>query len=158
MISLGRQCIADFQGEYAAGWNVHTRPYPGIIELLQSLQHRGLKLAVLSNKPDAFTKLCVRHYLAAFAFEVVLGQREHVPRKPHPAGAREAAETLGLNVEEILYVGDTAIDMQTARSAGMYPVGVTWGFRPREELAQSGAAAIIDQPQQLLELLDRPCS
>jgi len=117
------------------------------------LEVKNLKLAVLSNKPDAITKDCVASLLPRWDFDVVLGQRDSVPRKPDPQGALEVSEKLGLPAHEFLYVGDTAIDMETATSAGMFPVGVLWGFRPLEELKENGARFIIKRPQELLNLL-----
>ena len=148
------RCVAGFEETYGRSWNVRTRPYDGIPGLLDDLAARGLGLAVLSNKPDAFTRLCAAEYLARWPFRAVVGQRAGVPRKPDPAGALEIAERLGVPVERFLYVGDTAVDMETARRAGMYPVGVAWGFRPIEELRAGGAAAIIERPADLLELLE----
>jgi phosphoglycolate phosphatase len=149
-------CAEDFRHAYAQCWNVQTRPYDGIDDLLSALVSRGVRLAVLSNKPDVFTKACVREYFSQFPFEAVLGQREGVPRKPDPAGAREIAALMNLAPERILYVGDTAIDMQTANAAGMFPVGVSWGFRPRSEMLAGGARAMIDRPAELLPWF--PCS
>jgi phosphoglycolate phosphatase len=150
------RCVAEFREVYGRTWNVHTRPYDGIPELLDALAARGLALAVLSNKPDDFTRRCAKAYLAPWPFRVVLGEREGVPRKPDPTGAREVAQRLGLAPETFLYAGDSATDMETALRAGMHPVGVAWGFRPSEELRSAGAEAIIAHPGELLGLLDRP--
>ncbi|NOX53686.1 MAG: HAD family hydrolase [Planctomycetes bacterium] len=152
---LIQQCADGFRRAYAECWNVHTKPYPGIPELLDALTRRGLKLAVLSNKPHKHTRDCVAAYLSRWRFETVLGQRDDVPRKPDPAGAHEAAAEMGLPPEQILYLGDTAVDMQTARAAGMFPVGALWGYRSAEELRQAGAEVLIDRPSELLNLLDR---
>jgi phosphoglycolate phosphatase len=147
-------CAEDFRQAYAQCWNVQTRPYDGIEDLLAALVSRGVRLAVLSNKPDEFTKACVREYFFRFPFEAVLGQREGVPRKPDPAGAHEIAALLDVAPERMLYVGDTAVDMRTALAAGMFPVGVSWGFRPRSELLAGGAQALIDRPEELLAWLE----
>jgi phosphoglycolate phosphatase len=147
-------CAEGFRVAYADAWNVATRVYDGIPELLDTLAGRGLKLAVLSNKPDAFTKGCVRHYLAAWPFAPVHGDRAGVPRKPDPAGAKAIAGELGLDPGAILYVGDTSVDMATARRAGMPAVGVAWGFRSADELWESGAGAVIDHPRELAAILD----
>jgi phosphoglycolate phosphatase len=144
-------CAEDFRDAYAQCWNVQTRPYDGIDDLLSTLVTRDIRLAVLSNKPDVFTKACVGEYFPKFPFEAVLGQREGIPRKPDPAGAVEIAALMDLAPERILYVGDTAVDMQTANAAGMFPVGVSWGFRPRSELLAGGARAMIDRPEELLQ-------
>src|SRR3954466_1982336 len=113
------RCVAGFEKTYGRSWNVRTRPYDGVPELLDDLAARGLGLAVLSNKPDGFTRLCAAAYLAPWPFRAVVGQRDGVPRKPDPAGALEIAGRLGVPVERFLYVGDTAVDMETARRAGM---------------------------------------
>lgn len=148
-------CVGEFQIAYGLSWNVHTKPYMGIPELLNSLTERGLKLAVLSNKPHEFALRCVEHYFPA-RFEAVFGQREGVPRKPDPAAAFEIAQCLGIAVGEIVYVGDSAVDMETALNAGMRPIGVAWGFRSVDELRAAGAATVIAQPLELLGFLDGP--
>ena len=103
--------------------------------------------------PDAITKNCAKTFLSKWDFDVVLGQRDSVPRKPDPQGALEVAKRLSIPPSHFLYLGDTAIDMKTAVSAGMFPVGVLWGFRPRKELKESGAGKIIDEPLEVLNLL-----
>jgi len=142
-----------YQSIYHANWNNKTRPYSGIPELLDALQARGLPLTVLSNKPHASTVKCVAEMLGRWKFEVILGQREAVPRKPDPAGVLEIAETLQLAPGDLLYLGDTAVDMQTASSAGCIAIGVLWGFREAEELWENGAQHLIETPLELLELL-----
>jgi phosphoglycolate phosphatase len=129
-----------------------TKPYDGIIELLNELQARGLKLSVFSNKADAFTNRIVRALLPD-CFEIVLGLRPDAPKKPDPWGALHIAEKLGLRPGEFLYIGDSNIDMQTAGNAGMVPVGALWGFRSREELLAGGAEHLIAHPMDLLKLL-----
>lgn len=130
-----------------------TVPYNGIPELLGTLAARGLALAVLSNKPDGATAAMIARYFPNIAFAAVRGQRPDVARKPDPAGAVAIARELGYAPADFIYVGDTAIDMRTAVSAGMYPVGVTWGFREAGELRAAGAAVLIDAPGELLELV-----
>ncbi len=144
-------CAEEFRHAYAECWNVRTRPYDGIEDLLPALVMRNVRLAVLSNKPDAFTKSCVEEYLARFPFEWVLGQRDGTPRKPDPAGALEIAAAMDLPPGRFLYLGDTAVDMQTALAAGMFPVGALWGFRPLSELQSGGAQAVIERPGELLQ-------
>lgn len=145
----------EFRDIYAARWNVHTRPYPQIPELLDALADRSARMAVLSNKPHAFTTRCVAEFLPGKNLEVVLGQRDSVPRKPDPAGALEVADTLGVPANRFLYLGDSAIDMQTARRAGMVPIGALWGFRSRDELETGGAERLIQRPLELLDWWDR---
>jgi phosphoglycolate phosphatase len=151
-------CLTDYIDEYARGWNVNTQPYEGIGEMLDALVERGLKLAVLSNKPHPFTVQCVETFLSRWRFHTVRGQDEQFPRKPDPASARHVAERLGTTPDCICYVGDTATDMQTATGAGMYAVGVLWGFRERQELEANGAKRIIAHPRELLALFPSPCT
>ena len=148
-----QQCLALFRENYERTWDRATRPYDGVPEMLTAVQSKQINFAVLSNKPDDFTRKCVEQLLPAWQFACVFGQREGVPRKPDPAGALEIARTFGRNPAEILYVGDSGTDMQTAVAAGMCPVGALWGFREREELLANGAKALIAHPAELLDLL-----
>jgi len=148
------QAVPMFQEAYGQNWADKTRPYDGVPELLDALTERGVPMAVLSNKPHEFTELCVARLLPRWAFAVVQGVSETNPPKPDPGGARAIAEHLGVAPAEFLYVGDTNTDMKTAAAAGMFAVGVTWGFRPASELLAHGAKALIDRPAELLDLLD----
>jgi phosphoglycolate phosphatase len=150
---LAAECLQDFLREYEANWTVKTRLYDGVAELLDALTARGIPMAVLTNKPQEFAELCMKAFLPAWDFALTLGQMPGVPVKPDPAGPRQVIRHLGVAPEEILYLGDTDVDMRTAVGAGMFPVGVTWGFRPEDELRASGAAVIIDHPMELLDLL-----
>jgi phosphoglycolate phosphatase len=141
-----------YQAYYQAHNLVRTRPYDGVPELLRALAAQGMKLAVLSNKPDADTVRVVRHFFPDVPFAVVRGQREGVPVKPDPAGAVEIAAQLEISPGDFLYLGDTDVDMTCARAAGMHPVGVLWGFRTEEELRRSGAEHIIGAPDELLTI------
>jgi phosphoglycolate phosphatase len=107
---------------------------------------------ILSNKPHDFTEICVREFLGEWTFAHVLGNQEGLAKKPDPVGALEIATKLGLAPPEIVYVGDTATDMKTAVAAGMYPVGVLWGFRTAAELERNGAARLVKRPEEILEL------
>ena len=130
-----------------------TRLYPGIPELVAALHGRGLKLAVLSNKPDAFTKRMIEHYFCPSPFDIVRGQTANVPLKPDPTVALQIAAELGIPPAQWLYLGDTNTDMLTARNAGMCAVGVLWGFRERAELVASGAQHLVATPEDVLQLL-----
>lgn len=149
-----RAGLAEYRQVYEQHWNVHTRPYDGIPEMLDALSARGLILGILSNKPHGMTRKCVDGYLARWTFACVLGQRDAVARKPDPAGAIEAAGLMKVRPAEVLYLGDTATDMATARAAGMFAVGAAWGFRPESELRKHGAAAIAHHPGDVLALLE----
>jgi len=145
--------VASIDTEYGRHWADNTRPYDGIPELLQELTARGMKMAVLSNKPDDSAKLTVSRLLPHWRFELVMGARPGVPLKPDPAGALEIAERLDLPPGEFLYLGDTGTDMKTAAGAGMFPVGALWGFRSAEELLAGGAKALLSHPADLLKIL-----
>lgn len=147
-------CTESFRDAYAQTWNVASRLYDGIPELLDALVVRGVSLAVLSNKPDLFTQKCVAHYLARWPFDPVHGEGDGIPRKPDPAGAQITASELGYPPGSILYLGDTPTDMTTARLAGMPAVGASWGFRTPQELWNAGARTVIDHPSELLAILD----
>ena len=151
---LAAECLQDFLKEYEANWKVKTRLYDGVAELLDALTARGIPMAVLTNKPQEFAELCMKAFLRAWDFALTLGQMPGVPVKPDPAGPRQVIRHLGVAPEEILYLGDTDVDMRTAVGAGMYPVGVTWGFRLAGELTAAGAATLIAHPLELLALLD----
>jgi phosphoglycolate phosphatase len=138
---------------YAGHCFEQTRLYPGIPELISALTERRYRLAVLSNKPDYFTKRMIAHYFNPMPFSVVRGQLPDVPLKPDPTAALQIAGELGVPASQWLYLGDTNTDMRTASAAGMYPVGVLWGFRDREELAASGAKHILAKPEEILTLL-----
>ncbi len=142
---------AEMRQEYDSRWAGKTKPYDGIAELLDGLTLKKIRLAVLSNKPDNFTKIVVNKFLSRWSFDAVLGERPSVPKKPHPAGALEIAGLLNLKPCEFLYLGDTNVDMKTANSAGMYAVGASWGFRQVDELIKSGAKAIAGYPVELLD-------
>jgi len=146
-------CIEAFLEDYHKNWNRDTRPYKGIPELLDALKERGLKTAILSNKPHDTTTVCVTELLPRWRFDVVLGHRDGTPHKPDPSGALEISMRLTIPPEEFLYVGDSGVDMETAIAAGMFPVGVLWGFRSAEELEERGAQALISHPLEVLDLL-----
>jgi phosphoglycolate phosphatase len=138
---------------YAAHCFEQTVLYPGIPELVSALAGRGYRLAVLSNKPDDFTKQMVAHYFKPSPFALVRGQLPGVPLKPDPTAALRIAQDLGVAPAEWLYLGDTNTDMRTARASGMTAVGVLWGFRDREELIESGAQHLVAKPEDVLKLL-----
>lgn len=145
--------VEEQRAEYGRRWADKTRPYDGIPELLDALAQRGLRMAVLSNKPDAVTPKVVARFLPQATFDIIRGESEMTPKKPDPAGARKIAADLKVRPAEFLYVGDTNTDMQTANAAGMFAVGATWGFRTAAELLDNGAKALIHHPLELLELL-----
>ncbi len=147
------RCLEMMRQSYERNWNVKSRPYPGIPELLDELSARGLNMAVLSNKPHDFTLKIIEKLLPAWRFDPIMGERPPSPRKPDPSSALEIANRLGVEPAGFLFLGDTATDMKTANAAGMFAVGALWGFRSAEELIASGAGKLIAKPAELLELL-----
>jgi len=145
--------VAMMKQEYDRCWDNKTRPYDGVPELLDELVRMGVRMAVLSNKPHAYTRTIVDKLLAGWEFEEVWGVSETVAPKPDPAGVLRLIETMGLGADEFLYVGDTGTDMETARLAGLPAVGVLWGFRDAEELLENGANVLIERPGDILGLL-----
>ena len=125
--------IKRFKVIYMEHLNVHTRPFPGVIELLDRLNAAGIKTAVNSNKIDAASQSLCRHHFGN-RLDMVLGERDGIPRKPAPDGAKLIMETLGVDPENTLYVGDGDADLLTAKNAGIDSAWVSWGFRKREEL------------------------
>ena len=145
--------LRDYSEEYARRWKAFTRPYPGISRLLGDLASAGLPMAILSNKPHEMTVLCARHFFPETRFTEVRGQRAGDPRKPDPTVALEIANRMDLPASAMAMVGDSGVDMQTARAAGMTPVGVRWGFREDVELRDHGAALVAASPEDLRHVL-----
>lgn len=131
-----------------------TRPYNGVLELLAELKSRGIPLAVCTNKHNDAALTIVKILFAPGTFEEVLGDRPGFPKKPNPATPLEIASHLGVKPDEVAYLGDTSVDMETAVHAGFLPVGVLWGFRPEEELVKSGAKVLLKAPLELLEKVE----
>jgi len=131
-----------------------TRPYPGIPELLKELKSNGCHMAVVSNKQEDMTKKIIDHFFKGI-FESVNGQRQGIPIKPDPSITNEVIDELALNTGEYFFIGDSGVDMQTAKNCGALAVGVTWGFRGVEELIQNGADFIIERPKELLKIVYR---
>jgi phosphoglycolate phosphatase len=150
---LIQEIVTGMRAEYRSRWQNQTVPYPGIPQLLDNLSAQHIHLSVLSNKPDDFTKKMIRTLLSQWHFDPLLGARKDVPRKPDPAGALEIAQRLGVNPDECIYLGDSETDMIMAVSAGMLPVGVSWGFRTGNQLLGSGAEVVLDRPADLETLL-----
>ncbi|MGV8073505.1 MAG: HAD family hydrolase [Syntrophobacteraceae bacterium] len=146
-------CLDAMKKEYGRRWKDSTRPYEGIPELLNSLAARKVKLAILTNKPDAFAKSITAELLPHWRFEAVVGETPSVKRKPDPATALEIAKQMLVSPKDFLYLGDTATDMLTAGAAGMFPVGALWGFRMADELMAAGAKALVEYPTDLLDLI-----
>ncbi|MGI6077705.1 MAG: HAD family hydrolase [Fastidiosipilaceae bacterium] len=145
--------VASFYSRYQTNWQRNTRPFPQVNELLEQLAAAGFSQALISNKADAFVKEIVDQYFSPSLFDVVMGQLDHIPSKPSPVGPLLVAERWEIEPESILFIGDSDVDMHTAKAAGMIPVAVSWGFRDRDELIQAGGQHILESPLELIDLL-----
>ena len=149
---LGDKVKEHFKRYYAQDYLKHTKPYEGMEEALDCLHEMGLMTAVFSNKPDEFAgKLC--RELFGERFSMVVGNRPNVPVKPDPSGLQPILKELGLKAEECVYCGDSCVDIDTGKNAGMKTIGAAWGFRGRKELEEHGADAVTEQPNELPVLL-----
>ncbi len=142
-----------YRENYKKNWNNKTLPYTGVDKMLSELKVLGMTLAILSNKPHKDVLKCASYYFDETIFSSIAGQKDSIPHKPAPDGALIIAKELGLLPENCIFVGDSSVDMETAKAAGMVAVGVSWGFRTREELLENGADFIIDRPEELLGLV-----
>jgi phosphoglycolate phosphatase len=131
--------------------NYEVKPYDGITELLSALKEKGILLAVNSNKPHERTIDVVEEIFGKGTFDILVGQCDSRARKPAPDGIFYIMEQLALKKEDVLYLGDTCVDMKTGKSAGVFTVGALWGFRDRQELEENHADAIISHPMELLQ-------
>ena len=145
--------LDDFKAYYAAHIHDRTVPYDGIPQLLTALRKRGIQVAVLSNKIDSASQQLIEYFFPGKT-DVVFGEHVGVPRKPDPTSCRMVMQQLGVQPEQVLYVGDSGTDMQTAKNADLYAVGVTWGFRSKEVLLENGADVLVHRPEQILQILD----
>ena len=131
----------------------HVTPYDGIVAMLKALKEEGVRLAVLSNKPDMQTLDVVSTYFEAQTFTYVQGQKEGIPRKPDPTAVYMIMEELQVSREECLYIGDSEVDMETGIAAGVTTVGVSWGFRSKEVLKEHGATYIVDKAEEIISIV-----
>lgn len=141
-----------FQRIFDQNCTYHVRPYKGIVSLLAGLKAQGMKLGVLSNKPDRQAVHVVQEIFGDRAFDLVRGQREGVPRKPDPAALLEMADNLKSGLSEVIYVGDSEVDIKTGQAAGVKTILVSWGFRSTEDLIKAGAEQIVDSVQEIFEI------
>lgn len=147
------EVIKRFKIEYDGKLHSKTIPYDGIYELLDELKKLDINLAVLSNKPHEFTVSYVNHFFKNYNFKEIHGQKKDVPKKPDPKAALDIVKCLDSSCENTYFIGDTKIDMQTAKSANMTAIGVLWGFRDEKELRDFGADFIVSNPLEILKII-----
>lgn len=146
-------CLQQFKVRYDQHWDQHTHLYEGVASALDDVSQAGLPMAILTNKPQAFAKLCVDRYLNQWSWQIVQGQQEGLPIKPAKGSSDPVTAALAVPAEQVLYFGDSDVDMHTANNAGYRAVGVSWGFRSERELINSGADHIIHSPNDIKALL-----
>ena len=146
------RCFDRFIADYGKHCLVKTRLYDGVTQLLSALRADAVKLAVFSNKADELTQRIADALIGSKNLDVIIGAQPGIPLKPDSAAALLVSSRLGIAPGRIAYLGDTPIDMLTATAAGMIPVGVSWGFRTKDELVENGASIVLDHPLELLEL------
>ena len=147
------EVIKRFKIEYDGKLHSKTLPYDGIYELLDELKKLDINLAVLSNTPHEFTVSYVNHFFKNYNFKEIHGQKKDVPKKPDPKAALDIVKCLDSSCENTYFIGDTKIDMQTAKSANMTAIGVLWGFRDEKELRDFGADFIVSNPLEILKII-----
>lgn len=147
------EVIKRFKIEYDGKLHSKTLPYDGIYELLDELKKLDINLAVLSNKPHEFTVSYVNHFFKNYNFKEIHGQKKDVPKKPDPKAALDIVKCLDSSCEKSYFIGDTKIDMQTAKSANMTAIGVLWGFRDEKELRENGADFIVKEPLEIINII-----
>lgn len=148
------RCLAMFREIYLKNMLDQTKPYDGILEVLSVMKRKGMKIGVVSNKLDEATKEMCRLFFNEYV-DVAIGDSPERKKKPDPDSVFEALKQLDSQQDKTLYVGDSNVDMKTAKNSGLDSVGVTWGFRSREVLIEEGADYIIDEPLQLIALIER---
>lgn len=148
-----KQHLSEFRDIYYENIAVKSRLYKGIPEMLDRLENAGIPVAILSNKPHYMVEKLKGIFLEKWDIKPVFGQREDVPRKPDPAGAIEIAEILGLDPAGIMFVGDSTVDLQTAKGAGMQPLCVNWGYKTEELLKEAGCSNIAGHPAEIANLV-----
>ena len=147
------QVLAFYKPWYDAHCNLKTRPYPGILPLMGALRAGGVRQAIISNKPDPAVQELAKSYFPGL-LDSAVGESETVRRKPNPDAVLAAVKQMGLNVADCVYIGDTEVDLATAKNAGMACIAVSWGFRSREQLIASGATRIAATAEELEKLLE----
>lgn len=148
--------LEDFKEYYNAHLTDATVPYPGIPELLVELRKKGVKVAVASNKYQAAVEHLIAHYFPEIEWSAIEGQKEGVPVKPDPSIVFEILGKVPTRKSKVLYTGDSGVDMETARRACVDSCGVTWGFRPAKELRDAHADNIVNEPAEIIRVVERP--
>lgn len=155
------EMVMEMKSHFVPYYNEHiddcTRPYPGIIDMLDTLAAKGMSFAIASNKYQEGTEALVEKYFHKYSFACILGQRDGKPIKPDPEIVMEAMKAAGAGIGETVYCGDSDVDMQTGLNAGVDTIGVTWGFRTREELKAYNPWLLVENPTEITNALTNDC-
>lgn len=146
------EALTIYKEEFKTGCTHQVKPYEGLPEVFTRFREQEVSLAICTNKAQPYAEAVIHKVYGKELFQIIMGEGSGYPRKPNPEGVLHIAQQLGVKPEECLYVGDTNTDMKTGLAAGMYTVGVTWGFRPRSELESFAPHRIIDRPEELLDI------
>lgn len=147
------EILNSYLENYSKNYLVKTTAYQGINDLLKTLQNKNILLAINSNKPDHLTKAIIKQLYPEISFIEILGNVDDIPRKPDPAGAEMIIEKMGLDKNEVLYIGDSETDIQTAHNANLKVIGCLWGFRDLQTLQENNATYIVSKPEEILKYL-----
>lgn len=153
-IEVTDQCFADFKEYYKDHSAILTKPYDGVIALMQTLKEKGIKIAVVSNKADFAVKTLMADYFSGL-YDCAYGERAGIPRKPEPDAVFAAIDEMGASAAEAIYIGDSEVDVETSKNAGLPCIAVTWGFRNKKVLEELLPEYIVDSPQQILNIIER---
>lgn len=145
----------EFINYYQNNLTANTEPYEGIIELLNNLHDKGIALAVASNKYQQGTTTLVEHFFPTIPFVAALGQRENIPTKPDPHIINDILSTYPVKREEVIYIGDSGVDMKTAQNAQLTACGVSWGIRPLEEIKMYEPHYIVNHPSEIFDIINK---
>ena len=146
------KCLKVFKEHYTRTMEMTTKPYDGILALLKELKTRNIRVAVLSNKfDDAVKTLCDKYFSGLI--DIAAGESPTMPPKPNPKGTNAILKSFSLNSREVIFVGDSEVDAQTAKNAGLNCVGALWGFRSKETLKKEGVKFLISRPEELIQYL-----
>jgi phosphoglycolate phosphatase len=146
-------CLTAFKEYYQKNYCVHTKPYDGILETLDTLKRNGIILSVVTNKNEEAVRLITAKLFKGY-FETIIGNSDKIKQKPDPESVMSIMKTHDLSPDEVLFVGDSYTDIRTAKNAGVKSVGVLWGFRTRTELENEGATYIIEKPTELIGIVN----
>ena len=146
------KCMREYSEYYFNNCMSKTVPYDGVMQLLKELKNKGIKTAVLSNKPDRATKLLCGHYFGDL-IDPAMGERAGVNKKPDPAGIYDILKIFGLSADEVVYAGDSEVDIMTAKNSGMKCISCCWGFKPKAFLIENNAQILIDKPLKILNYI-----